>query len=840
MGSSGDRDHGTNNHNKTSSSDNRKVATPITSTEGKSRSSRHAAIIAGDDQPPKRRKVEVLSNGLTTGHPPTSITQKQAGPVKNYVVDQFKSDPRYLDAILKDVHERFADYDDPPVSLLARKRGFGALRQYQDFHTVFKNEAEDYLEPRMEFTNCAGDVVTISWLSNNEFICGATTHSDSRNQQYNKPGNLTLGNVMKKQLVAYPDHRIVRPVVTQGDNALESMRYSQDPWLFTSVVSSDYSVTHGLAFTSSFDHTVKIWRCQDGTMESVGTWSHGGRVNFVVASPGELGLVATAADVTYKTVRVYNLKEASQSPTASHLYSGARYDEYSCSCVNAPDFVPSDKWALFPAAISWGIAPQAQHLLLVGYAPRAHSGNDQDIPEEKQNSGELCVFDTRLRQPVKVIGGQMKNVFDVIWHPTQLIFAAATSTAPGLDVRKSDNVRTQVRLFAINKEGDFTSMKTLDCPASDINMLTISPNSRIFSYVTASCTDSRVYVWDSNNEDDRPMCVLKHGDPIDEIVGDRETEDVGVTFTAWGTTNDRLYTGSSDGVVKVWNIRHRRGKAKLIKDLIELQGPITSGAFSRDLSRLAIGDATGKVCIMTLEDDDEETVDLPGLRLDVGGIKRSIRRPRTIIPHPEVPAPVDPMVQAPEPEDGPSIGAKWLHGGELVSRPGLGVFQGPNYANIGLYRKDLHLDQDPNSPLLAQCQANQQVDRKPPLSHVRRQLPVPTTSTDRQDFAASNTSQVHKELAHLHLDATTEAQLKAERAEYDPSRVDYVFPYEDESCTFSHESSEDESMETFGDEVCHETDQKALDTSESDEDSSDDDNDDEGDESSDEDMTIQK
>ncbi|KXJ84616.1 hypothetical protein Micbo1qcDRAFT_214170 [Microdochium bolleyi] len=92
-----------------------------------------------------------------------------------------------------------------------------------------------------------------------------------RNQQYNKPGNLTLGNVMKKQLVAYPDYRIVRPVVTQGDNALESMRYSQDLWLFTSVVSSDYSVTYDLAFTSSFDHTVKIWRYQDGTIESVGT-----------------------------------------------------------------------------------------------------------------------------------------------------------------------------------------------------------------------------------------------------------------------------------------------------------------------------------------------------------------------------------------------------------------------------------------------------------------------------------------------------------------------------------------------------------------------------------------
>lgn len=367
---------------------------------------------------------------------------------------------------------------------IAGRRGFSYLRQYQDFHTVFKNEAEDYLEPRMEFTNCAGDVVTISWLSNNEFICGATTHSDSHNQQYNKPGNLALGNVRKKQLVAYPDHRIIRPIVTKGENASDSMRHSQDPWLFTSVVSSDYSAIHDLTFTSSFDRTVKVWRHKDSTMESVGTWLHSGRVNFVIASPGELGLVATAADVTYNNVRVYNLHEASQSSSTSELYTGARFDEYSCSYVSAADFVPSEKWAYFPAAVSWGIAPQAQHLLLVGYAPRARSGNDADIPEEKLTTGELCLIDTRLKKPVKVIGAQTKNVFDVVWHPTQLIFAAATSTASGLDMRVSDNVRTQIRLYALNNDGDFSAKKTLDCSAADINRITIRYDGAQFMRLT--------------------------------------------------------------------------------------------------------------------------------------------------------------------------------------------------------------------------------------------------------------------------------------------------------------------------------------------------------------------
>ncbi|KAH7010866.1 uncharacterized protein B0I36DRAFT_341348, partial [Microdochium trichocladiopsis] len=32
---------------------------------------------------------------------------------------------------------------------IAGRRGFGALRRYNDFHTSFRNEVEDCLEPRM-------------------------------------------------------------------------------------------------------------------------------------------------------------------------------------------------------------------------------------------------------------------------------------------------------------------------------------------------------------------------------------------------------------------------------------------------------------------------------------------------------------------------------------------------------------------------------------------------------------------------------------------------------------------------------------------------------------------
>lgn len=270
---------------------------------------------------------------------------------------------------------------------------------------------------------------------------------------------------------------------------------------------------------------------------------------------------------------------------------------------------------------------------------------------------------------------------------------------------------------------------------------------------------------------------------------------MGVTFTAWGATPNRLYTGSSDGVVKVWNIR--QGRAKLIKDLIELNGPITSGAFSQDLRKLAIGDGTGKVCIMTQDDDDDEPP-VPGLKVDIAGKTRTVRPPRAIKLHPEVPPPFDPTAASPEPQDGPSIGAEWLRKEALILKPGLGVFQGPRYSEIGLYRKKLHLGEDPTGPLLARHQAVQPTDRQPTFWHIRRQHHAVPSLTATEDFAV-NTRQLQSAFEHLQLDAATEAQLKAEGVEYDASQVDYVFTYEDDDNDYS-DSSVDESMGDTGSE----------------------------------------
>ncbi|KAI8630906.1 WD40 repeat-like protein [Xylariaceae sp. FL1651] len=658
----------------------------------------------------------------------------------------------------------------------------GGARTYQNFTTAVKSNREDYLEPQVEWTNCAGDIMTVSWLSNTDFICGTTTHSDSHNQQYNKPGNLLLGSAMSSTLRAYPDHRIVRPIVSNGDNALASMVASQDPWLFTSVVSSDYDPSCGLAFTSSFDKTVKIWQPQNGSMAAVGTWKHEGRVNFVVASKNNMGTVATAADVPTAAVRVYHLNR--------FCISDSLYDSYSCTRVHDEDYVPSEKWAYYPAAIRWGLAHNVRHLLLIGYSPRSLNGEDHEIPEDKLDTGELCLWDTVTKTQVKVNSAKTQNVFEVAWHPSRASFAAATSASQTLE-KFDQAIRTQIRIFELNETGQYGAIKTLDCVAIDINELSIMPNSLLYSYVAASCTDGNVYVWDTAGSD-LPMCVLEHGNPVEELIGEREKEDVGVKFTAWATTADRLYTGSSDGVVKVWNIRH--GNGVLVKDLIEVAAPITFGAFSPDFTRLVIGDGSGRVYLLALEDpEDEDPPETPAgvsagfLNVQLGsGKQRTVRRPRPFLPHPELPPPNAQAHHEPfKAMDGQEKASEFLKTAQLVLHPDptVGAVQGANYAQTGLFRAEAHVNEDVNEPLLDVFKSNQQVSQPSHrasrsitrFSHQQRQDNGLTRidSSENWDIRGQiNPWPSPADYDSIHVTHDTWLELKKEKAELDDSLIE--------------------------------------------------------------------
>lgn len=564
------------------------------------------------------------------------------------------------------------------------RRTFGRARMSTKARIL--SSMDDAIVREIEFTGCSGDIATITWLPSDKFVCGAITHSDESNQQYNKPGNLALGSVEKSSLRSVSGHRIIRPIVEKGSNALESMRETQDPYLYCSVTATAFHEGSQKALTGSFDKTVKVWDVNaDGSgMTLCGTWHHGGFVNFVVASPHH-SKIATAADVFSDAIRVYDLDEDDVSNSPFVSYSGSRADEQSAQQLRS-----RQSWVYYPSTLQWGKAPSVAHLLLTGYSPRTFDVHE-DVPKTIEDTGELCLWDTTNGTRVLITSARTQNVFEVVWHPTLPVFVAATS-ATG---EHEDGVRTQLRIFGRTEIGTFSHNKTFDCRAVDINEITLMPNSAAHCYLTASCTDGKTYVWDSAQEE-TPIHVLGHGKSIDDQTqydgetkdDDHERVDSGVKFAAWGRTSDRFFTGSSDGVVKAWNVRAPPGEEH-VADVITLSGGISAGAFSSDHSRLLVGDATGKLNVLRCGDLDEYEESPP------------MRRRQPIIPHYEASRSVpngDLVEPSPEPT-AREMALRYLDARQVVVHPDpyVGAVQGEKYRDTGLFCTQLHQGGDAHS-----------------------------------------------------------------------------------------------------------------------------------------------
>jgi hypothetical protein len=173
------------------------------------------------------------------------------------------------------------------------------------------------------------------------------------------------------------------------------------------------------------------------------------------------------------------------------------------------------------------------------------------------------------------------------------------------------------------------------------------------------------------------ICLLNNADSIDEYADGeaREESDIGVKFAAWGNNIDRFYTGSSDGVLKSWNVRAPPGH-ELVKDVVKLSGGISAGKFSPDFGKLVIGDSTGKVHLLSLSqvESSEETT-------------MALRRP--ITPHAPLPAPLidDDDMDIPPEQTAREIAEEFLDRQQITIHEDewIGAVQGPNYASTGLF-----------------------------------------------------------------------------------------------------------------------------------------------------------
>lgn len=301
---------------------------------------------------------------------------------------------------------------------------------------------------------------------------------------------------------------------------------------------------------------------------------------------------------------------------------------------------------------------------------------------------------------------------------------------------------------------------------------------------------------------------------MEELLGEREREDVGVKFTAWATTADRLYTGSSDGVLKVWNIRHG---GILVKELAEVAAPITYGEFSPDFTRLVVGDASGRVYLFALEDPEEEDPKpSPGTSagyLNVpthGGGTRSIRRPRPFIPHAELPPPGLAAIHERSKDlmEGQERAREYLRNAHLTlyADPTIGVIQGVNYAATHLFRAEAHVNGDSNEPLSASFQ-NKQQDRQRQEAqlghrkvkllrqpeHIHTNGYVRSMSVEPHDYGDNEPKLDYPDF----IDHATWLELKKERAELDDRLVDLDYETSIADSDDDDEDDDDEDEDTI-------------------------------------------
>lgn len=139
--------------------------------------------------------------------------------------------------------------------------------------------------------------------------------------------------------------------------------------------------------------------------------------------------------------------------------------------------------------------------------------------------------------------------------------------------------------------------------------------------------------------------------------------------------------------------------------------------FCPDRSRLVVGDASGRVFLLSVNEEEEQPLSATQIPLPGSGGFRTIYRPPAIIPHPDPPAPTHDAAGRPiVAETGPALGQAYLENLHLERHPNptIGVVQGPRYSETGLFRRELHFNDDPGLPLLARTEATQQEALKPP------------------------------------------------------------------------------------------------------------------------------
>lgn len=450
-----------------------------------------------------------------------------------------------------------------------------------------KNKIVDTLGPSSYWTGASSDIHTLAWSPRGEhFAAGAVAVIDQDSMQYNRPNNLLFGSLIKDEIHELAEHRIARPKTESGANSSHAMLASQDPKLYTTITSVAFSPSGRLMYSAGYDNSLCIWDLlwsESSQPELATKLRHKAPVEMMVVNQQHDGVLATADKKAERPIKVIQVEEEDlitqyEKPEMTSLQSE--------KAASRPDL------NILPQALRF--EPRTGRYLLAGFGANVRDDSGFDT------SGDLCMWDLETKSQLSIVGAN-RNVFDVAFNPNQRsmpLFAAGC--VAGSNVNRG--MRSVIRLYDQHTMDRYSCPLEIECRALDMNDLLWCPQDE--HLIAAGCTDGRVYVWDLRKADD-PLRVLSHGPslmPLQDGIHHERT-DTGIRLLSWGDNATRLYSGSSDGVVKVWDVT-RSVDDTFIKDLITTDSGIMAGAFSPDFSKLLLGEVNGAVNVLEVGRDD--------------------------------------------------------------------------------------------------------------------------------------------------------------------------------------------------------------------------------------------
>ncbi|KAK6427693.1 hypothetical protein LTR81_000037 [Elasticomyces elasticus] len=447
--------------------------------------------------------------------------------------------------------------------------------------------------PTRHFMSTCGDVTSLAWAAGgNRFAVGSIAITDDRSMQYNSGRNLLIGDSKTAVLQELPEHRSSRPIIEDSNNpnALHSMRATQSSYLYQTVAAVGFSLDGDRMYSVGSDRKLRAYDCTD-TVEGTHCLyevSHSASVDLLSVS--KQGLVATACHSSADdNVQVWHCDN-----------DGYRnLQKLSPGRTDGASSLP-----IFPSALKWGLNGRQSDYLLAGFSS---DSND----EERDSAGETALWNAETGQRLS-LSTICRNTFDVAWNCLASVGSTAfcVASTPGAG-RSSVERRNVVQCYA-PEQNRARQVLEWECPAFDINDVMYCPYDE--NLIAAGATDGNVYVWDTRfaSQNQKVLHTLKHGESINVLDHDRDQEriDTGVRMLCWGATSSRLYSGSSDGVVKVWN-PYRSPSDAFVEDVAALQSAVMSGAFGPDYRQLLVGEESGRLNLLSTGQDTEDRRALP-------------------------------------------------------------------------------------------------------------------------------------------------------------------------------------------------------------------------------------